>query len=642
VPEEGTLTFTSGILSVVPIDFGSQEKISSALVKNGFRTVSGQCDESLYPSAAEYARADKLDDYTYFNQAVRKSTAAIRRKQSAMFWIWPSDGMESIMYAIFLIIIIMLWMGILKRKVLQADLKMTVVMAGIFMVAWVLLRMVKYQLLPEQDILRRYCWYGYYLCELSMPLLFLRIAGATDNYENASKPPKWLLACFTVNAVLMALVFTNEFHQLVFQFDRGDFIRTGDYSYNIGYYIVYSVMMAETMATLMIYIYKAYQSHVRKAYLFPILTCALMIAYPVGYAVGWINDHTDYTVTMCLLMTLFITACVYARLIPVNSGYRKFFARSTLKMQIVNADGQTVMAASDAFELPQDIKTELMHVSGPLTYDRDTVLYSEDIKNGRVIWQEDISKLNKVNSELDESVRRTKALNAMLSEQERIESTLKSAGERARLAAGLENEISERVAELQSKLNAIADQSGRAADDAADQSGGTANAADKSGRGMAETAMLLCYIKRRCNLFFREQESMEMPVEELCVYVDELAEFAVYAGINMSASCRVKGEIAVRQATLMYDLIYAVLEQAEASGCRFIIGQLAEEGDKRVLKLLPSKKLMDFQPTGQLAASIETSGGALQVRDIDDAISITLSFDLDSGDAQKEGGKCDA
>ena len=133
VPEEGTLTFTSGILSVVPIDFGSQEKISSALVKNGFRTVSGQCDESLYPSAAEYARADKLDDYTYFNQAVRKSTAAIRRKQSAMFWIWPSDGMESIMYAIFLIIIIMLWMGILKRKVLQADLKMTVVMAGIFM-----------------------------------------------------------------------------------------------------------------------------------------------------------------------------------------------------------------------------------------------------------------------------------------------------------------------------------------------------------------------------------------------------------------------------------------------------------------------------------------------------------------------------
>ena len=168
------------------------------------------------------------------------------------------------------------------------------------------------------------------------------------------------------------------------------------------------------MATLMIYIYKAYQSHVRKAYLFPILTCALMIAYPVGYAVGWINDHTDYTVTMCLLMTLFITACVYARLIPVNSGYRKFFARSTLKMQIVNSDGHTVMAASDAFELPKDIKTELMHASGPLAYDRDTVLYSEDIKNGRVIWQEDISKLNKVNSELDESVRRTKALNAMI------------------------------------------------------------------------------------------------------------------------------------------------------------------------------------------------------------------------------------
>ena len=158
--------------------------------------------------------------------------------------------------------------------------------------------MVKYQLLPEQDILRRYCWYGYYLCELSMPLLFLRIAGATDNYENASKPPKWLLACFTINAALMALVFTNEFHQLVFQFNREDFIRTGDYSYNIGYYIVYSVMMAETIATLMIYIYKAYQSHVRKAYLFPILTCALMIAYPVGYAVGFISNHTDYTVTM--------------------------------------------------------------------------------------------------------------------------------------------------------------------------------------------------------------------------------------------------------------------------------------------------------------------------------------------------------
>ena len=42
-------------------------------------------------------------------------------------------------------------------------------------------------------------------------------------------------------------------------------------------------------------------------------------------------------------------------------------------------------------------------------------------------------------------------------------------------------------------------------------------------RDIARITLLMCYIKRRCSLFFKEQEGGYGFVEESAVYIDELS-----------------------------------------------------------------------------------------------------------------------
>ena len=79
---------------------------------------------------------------------------------------------------------------------------------------------------------------------------------------------------------------------------------------------------------------------------------------------------------------------------------------------------------------------------------------------------------------------------------------------------------------------------------------------------MARIMLLLCYVKRRCNLFFREKESETLPADEITVYVDELAEMAYYSNIKTIVTCVLKTQLPVRLATLFYDFFYNVIHWA--------------------------------------------------------------------------------
>ena len=50
---------------------------------------------------------------------------------------------------------------------------------------------------------------------------------------------------------------------------------------------------------------------------------------------------------------------------------------------------------------------------------------------------------------------------------------------------------------------------------------------------LLQATLLLCYIKRKCNLFFRQRDVAPVTSTELAIYLEELGELAAYGGLQV-------------------------------------------------------------------------------------------------------------
>ena len=143
-------------------------------------------------------------------------------------------------------------------------------------------------------------------------------------------------------------------------------------------------------------------------------------------------------------------------------------------------------------------------------------------------------------------------------------------------------------------------------------------------RDIARITLLMCYIKRRCSLFFKEQEGGDMPAEELAVYIDELSEFASYADIRISTVCTAKGSLSPRCGSVMYDFFYSVLDSC-AGEENTLLERLADTDGMTEMKLLPSSfdGGEEFM-SDELKKAVEGVGGTVSVKDLDETAGISL------------------
>ena len=139
-------------------------------------------------------------------------------------------------------------------------------------------------------------------------------------------------------------------------------------------------------------------------------------------------------------------------------------------------------------------------------------------------------------------------------------------------------------------------------------------------------SLLLCYVKRRSNLFFREREVDTIPFYELAVYLDELAEIAGYADVKIILTSEIKKPISVRKAKLFYHFFYSAIDWVANGLYPRIIAHLRAENGSISMRLLPSADARTFTPDTELSSAIAVEGGAFALTDYDDAFGISLSL----------------
>ena len=421
--------------------------------------------------------------------------------------------------------------------------------------------------------------------------------------------PRWLRVFAATNGVLIILVMSNDLHNLVFRLDLNNPNWSSSYGYGVAFYFVMVGCALPLGLATVIMMIKAVQNPRKKSFVFPLALIVLLAVYLASYItripIAW---RSDVAMVVGLFALLLFETAIRTGLIPVNTKYTSMFSNSPLRMQITDTSGAIALSSAYALEHDKDAFMDVeVRRQYPLRYDENTLLYSNQITGGYVFWKEDITGLNHLHKEIEESVLKIRAANSILVEEEKIKRAVNEESARTQLMTQLETEISRHA----NRLSLLLEQLTYAADPQ---------------KETVRIALLLCYIKRRCNLFFREREANLLPQDELTAYIDELAGIAGYADISIIVTSELKTQLTTRRTTLFYDFFFNVVEWASCLNCSYILSHIGPENGSITMRFLLSEDASSFHMDNEFWVAIASEGGVYAVMDLDDAFGISLSF----------------
>lgn len=606
VPAEGTLSYRMGLLSDVPLtpDAGLDEALLSA----GLPLVSGERPWG-FPSDYRSAHVLEGSDYDWFLEITGDSSRDLRRQVFHTRLYTSADLREHILSALLAVAVILLWKGSVSHRMVRHDVRRVVDVMSWLMVGWLLLRLFKYQLIQEAA-LSRMCWYGYYIFQLALPVTLLYLVRLTGRAEGERKPVHFLWPPFVCYGLSVLLVMTNDFHQLVFVFDP-DGNWASDYGYGAGFWFIAAASLLMVVVAVGKLFYQGRRSTYWGGKVFPLLFCAGLFAYVIAYIyrvpLAW---ESDPTVIICVIAALFFETVLHAGLIPVNVQYQRLFSSAPIGLTLLDENGRTILSSLDARPISSSLwKRLLMDMDHPLLRDSQTQLHAVFIPGGMAVWQEDLSQLNRLRQEIQDVQTRLEAANALLQEEGEIKKRLYTSATNRALFEHLDRDLERRVTSLAHLLETLAE---------------TEHSRDLT----AYIALCLCHIKRRCNLFFLARQDVSLLADEMSVYLDELAELASYAGMQILIRSGQSEGMKIRNAAVCYDFAFEIIAWAWSTNTSPVMGCLESEGAHLVFRFLLSSDTEKWHFSEELMAAVSSLGGRIACKDLEDAAGIVLTLPL--------------
>lgn len=606
VPVEGTLSYRMGLLSDTPLTL--EPGLDDALLSAGLPLASGERPQD-FPGDYRWARTLGEEDYDWFLKVTGDSSRDLRRQVFHTRLYTTADLREHILSALLIAAVILLWKGTVSHRMIRHDVRRVVSLLSWLTVGWLLLRLFKYQQLTE-GTLTRMCWYGYYLFQLALPVALLYLTEILDRAEGEKRlaHPLWPpLVCYVLSVLL---VLTNDLHRLVFRFDlEGNW--ASDYSYGLGYWLMIAFSLLFFVLAVVKLFYKGRKSSHWGGKLFPLLFCGGLVSYVIAYIyrvpLAW---ESDITVNICILSVLFFETVLHAGLVPVNIQYQRLFAFAPISLTLLDENGRTVLSSRSAHPISRSIwKRLLMDMEQPLLRDSDTQLHAIPVRSGMAVWQEDLSRINRLKREIQDVQDRLEAANRLLREEGEVKKRLMTVEANRSLFEQLDRDMEQRVASLTRLIK-------------------TLPKTDKPKGLTAYITLCLCHIKRRCNLFFLARQGELLPGDELELYLDELAELARYAGLQTLIRCGQKEALEIRSAGLCYDYAFETISWALKETASPLMGYLESEGSDLVFRFLPGGDPTQWHFSEELITSVSAMGGQIACKDLDDAFGICMRIPL--------------
>ena len=497
------------------------------------------------------------------------------------------------------------WYISLQNRIVHKQIKQLLSGVAVMMVLWVLVRTVKWEFVVSyEEPLVRYLWYCFYIPMILIPLLgvyIVHLMGKPEGY----KLPKVFYLLLIPASVLIAVVFTNDYHRLVFDFPNGIKYFDADYTYNFMFFVVCGWFVILGLYFVLMLLKKSRVPGSKAFKSLPLIIMIASIVFWIAYALGVIES--DLTTVDCIMITLLLESAIQVGLIPSNSNYDEIFNSTTIPVMIVDERYNTHYTSSTVSEIATD---EMKQAEKETVSLGDTLLHSKKISAGRVIWQDDITVLNELKEQLQDTILQLDEENDMLQAENEVKENRTKLDEKNRLYDRIAQEVEPQLVKVAELLKEI----------------------DENSEATPELLSRVCvigsYIKRRGNLLLLAEENPQIDARELEYCIRESLDNLHLGGVFTSFESECNGTLNAECIVAVYDFYETLAEKLMNNITAMLVRLNCNEGSVKMNVQMGC--LEDIAK--QVLDGVQMPLGSF-VYDIDDEdISITLTL-TDGGDA---------
>ncbi len=435
----------------------------------------------------------------------------------------------SLLAHVILLSLVIFWGVSIIHRIIRKDLRLYLLIIVIFILFFLVVRMIKYGLTRNDDILNRYLWYSYYVSQCLIPPTLLLASLSIEKKDGKPLKKTWFLI-FIPAIILLSLIYTNDLHQLAFLFEYHN--NEFSYKHGIVFYLAIIWEILITIISLIIMIIKCQVSACRKKIWIPIFTflgCVFIstICFLVNISSFKIPE------LLCFSCIMIIESCIDIGLIPSNINYEKYFYHSMCSAFITDENLQVIYRSKSSLSLDKEqLKAAII---SPIMIDKNTKFYGTKIHGGYTFRSEDLSLINEINNGLQEAKQQTKEENDIIEAENEMKKQSAKIDEQKKLYEKVETYTKDEI----NKLNNILQLK-------------TINEEDFINK-MRFACVLAAYIKRRSNLIILSKKDKLMDVNELELSINESISYLSLSNIDCFLDCKLKGKINSDILCIIYD-----------------------------------------------------------------------------------------
>ena len=456
-------------------------------------------------------------------------------------WFNIGGNYPSYVRAALYLLLFVLWGYSLDQRIIQKPVLHCLRLMDVLMLIWLTLRTLKYEVVTDMTV-ARYLWYLYYLPIIFIPLLGVYIAiflGKSENYQLSKK--SCLLSL--IPAALFLAVITNDLHQQVFVFESGiPGVPDNKVFFHRPVYFVILVWVVGCVCFSIVQLLKKTRlPSIGKRRMMPFVLSCVMLLYGVLYLLGFqvVRDvFGDMNVMFCLFYAAIYESCIHCRMIQSNTGYVELYEATTLASCIADQNGHILLHSRTAGEnmvCPQEgesiVCPDGMRIS------------AAPIKDGFVIWGDNVQHLTELRARLDENKRKKENNKKKLKDAYLVQKQLYELTEKNHIY----DELEEKHKKQTERIKELLEQCRNAKP-------------PKMREHMKEILLLGTYIKRSANLYFLSQEYEKLPQQELRLTIDELVRAMNSCEVECGVVYLTTKPIASKEVERLFELLKTITE----------------------------------------------------------------------------------
>ncbi|MCQ2452762.1 MAG: hypothetical protein MJ075_06485 [Oscillospiraceae bacterium] len=323
----------------------------------------------------------------------------------SLLYILPVDSVLMLRRtsSVFYLLPAVLFWAYFATRIIDRRMRRFLSAVGAMILIWSLLRAAKFIAFEENGTISRFLWYLFYIPMLYIPQLSFQAALSIDRPPEKKLPPVQLVTG-VLSLLCILLVLTNDYHQQVFSFRPGFAGWDWDYDHRPLFWIITVWAWLFFLYSTIILFLKCRLSASRKLTWIPIAYMGLGITGLYLLNIGrlpvlWGSNLGEFQDIACYTMGGFWILCITIGLVPSNKGYETLFRESSLAASITDLDFKPVYQSKSALPLTK----EQRFLPGPVTLNDNTIVYRSPVSGGFAFRQVDITELNRINRQLEET-----------------------------------------------------------------------------------------------------------------------------------------------------------------------------------------------------------------------------------------------